>query len=133
MSDEFLEEATKRISPQAVRTAGLFVSESDDWVVAGSTERGVDGPGRGSHECERDRGKNPGRGNQNRQAWVGLLQNRLRQKGKRYSQTGSQQRKDKGFTQQHAHDVEPGETQRFENPDLARTLHHHGVHIQKDH
>jgi len=45
------------------------------------------------------------------------FQNRLRQKSKRNSQTCSHQRKDKRLTQQHAHDVESGETQCFENPD----------------
>jgi hypothetical protein len=62
---------------ELTRRLRSFVSEGDDWVVAGGAERGVNGSGGSSQDGERGRGKNPRGGNQNRQARIRLLQNRL--------------------------------------------------------
>src|SRR5467141_719176 len=77
-------------------SSGSFISEGYDRIVTSGAEGGVDCAGRSSHQCKRDRGKNPGGGNQNRQARIRLFQNGLRQKSERDSQAGAHQRQDKG-------------------------------------
>src|SRR5260370_13952162 len=82
-----LEQAPGKLGPQTFGRCGLLVSESDDGVVAGGAQCGVDCSCGSSHKCQRGRGKNPRRGNQNLQPWIDLLQNPLRHKSQPDPQT----------------------------------------------
>src|SRR2546429_9517705 len=98
--------------PSAAKLKPLLVSQGNNGIVGGRAKRGIKSAGGGSDQGKRHRRQNPGRGNEDREIRLGLVQDELRKEGKGDSKARAEQAKDERFGEEHANDSKRSEERR---------------------